>query len=152
LRTSSVRAFFFFSSRRRHTRFSRDWSSDVCSSDLFVSKDKPDKFRKFPTSHVSPILLAASSGTGSQPVRHPLRLPLGDVSAFCHLPTEKFPDSLSTLPGKSLMRDSATFDAQRVIAVAAVASVVIVPRCRSHPAVRASWHFEDVRLCSCRVA
>src|SRR5690606_40604514 len=26
--------FFFFSSRRRHTSFSRDWSSDVCSSDL----------------------------------------------------------------------------------------------------------------------
>src|SRR5690606_40707929 len=25
----------FFSSRRRHTRFSRDWSSDVCSSDLW---------------------------------------------------------------------------------------------------------------------
>src|SRR5690606_41148025 len=25
---------FFFSSIRRHTRFSRDWSSDVCSSDL----------------------------------------------------------------------------------------------------------------------
>src|SRR5699024_11438950 len=29
--------FFFFSSRRRHTRSKRDWSSDVCSSDL---KDK----------------------------------------------------------------------------------------------------------------
>src|SRR5690606_40615629 len=28
------RFVFFFSSRRRHTRFSRDWSSDVCSSDL----------------------------------------------------------------------------------------------------------------------
>src|SRR2546429_6490580 len=27
---------FFFSSRRRHTRCSRDWSSDVCSSDLFA--------------------------------------------------------------------------------------------------------------------
>src|SRR5260370_22727063 len=27
--------FFFFSSRRRHTRFKCDWSSDVCSSDLF---------------------------------------------------------------------------------------------------------------------
>src|SRR5699024_11945767 len=26
--------FFFFSSRRRHTRSKRDWSSDVCSSDL----------------------------------------------------------------------------------------------------------------------
>src|SRR5690606_40607786 len=30
----AIRVFFFFSSRRRHTRFSRDWSSDVCSSDL----------------------------------------------------------------------------------------------------------------------
>src|SRR2546430_4850435 len=28
--------FFFFSSRRRHTRFDCDWSSDVCSSDLFA--------------------------------------------------------------------------------------------------------------------
>src|SRR6266536_6068412 len=27
-------SFFFFSSRRRHTRSTRDWSSDVCSSDL----------------------------------------------------------------------------------------------------------------------
>src|SRR5687768_11021508 len=30
----SIVFFFFFSSRRRHTRCSRDWSSDVCSSDL----------------------------------------------------------------------------------------------------------------------
>src|SRR2546422_10146311 len=30
--------FFFFSSRRRHTRCSRDWSSDVCSSDLFEER------------------------------------------------------------------------------------------------------------------
>src|SRR2546429_877691 len=28
---------FFFSSRRRHTRCSRDWSSDVCSSDLLAA-------------------------------------------------------------------------------------------------------------------
>src|SRR3712207_1369050 len=28
--------FFFFSSRRRHTRYWRDWSSDVCSSDLLA--------------------------------------------------------------------------------------------------------------------
>src|SRR2546421_9499066 len=28
--------FFFFSSRRRHTRSDRDWSSDVCSSDLML--------------------------------------------------------------------------------------------------------------------
>src|SRR3712207_5807678 len=31
--------FFFFSSRRRHTRYWRDWSSDVCSSDLELSSD-----------------------------------------------------------------------------------------------------------------
>src|SRR5699024_9041238 len=31
--------FFFFSSRRRHTRSKRDWSSDVCSSDLDVLPD-----------------------------------------------------------------------------------------------------------------
>src|SRR2546430_11068130 len=30
---------FFFSSRRRHTRFDCDWSSDVCSSDLHITFD-----------------------------------------------------------------------------------------------------------------
>src|SRR5699024_11637113 len=33
---------FFFSSRRRHTRSKRDWSSDVCSSDLFGLRNVPD--------------------------------------------------------------------------------------------------------------
>src|SRR5699024_11875816 len=32
---------FFFSSRRRHTRSKRDWSSDVCSSDLFHMSPEP---------------------------------------------------------------------------------------------------------------
>src|SRR5438445_13680934 len=31
---------FFFSSRRRHTRYWRDWSSDVCSSDLAPAEDQ----------------------------------------------------------------------------------------------------------------
>src|SRR3712207_71986 len=35
--------FFFFSSRRRHTRYWRDWSSDVCSSDLEVGKENFNK-------------------------------------------------------------------------------------------------------------
>src|SRR6266436_8935543 len=44
--------FFFFSSRRRHTRCSRDWSSDVCSSDLIplggvVVDDVEDDFDPF---------------------------------------------------------------------------------------------------------
>src|SRR6266511_3629059 len=40
---SSIPYFFFFSSRRRHTRFSRDWSSDVCSSDLDDTDHRYDK-------------------------------------------------------------------------------------------------------------
>src|SRR5258707_4741814 len=32
-------ACFFISSRRRHTRYWRDWSSDVCSSDLLAMRD-----------------------------------------------------------------------------------------------------------------
>src|SRR2546430_214332 len=34
-----VVSFFFFSSRRRHTRFDCDWSSDVCSSDLLQGRE-----------------------------------------------------------------------------------------------------------------
>src|SRR5207249_5256840 len=34
--------FFFFSSRRRHTRSKRDWSSDVCSSDLDLGRGGGD--------------------------------------------------------------------------------------------------------------
>src|SRR2546430_10253024 len=45
--SSCTTSCFFFSSRRRHTRFDCDWSSDVCSSDLFdanytYSKDYDD--------------------------------------------------------------------------------------------------------------
>src|SRR5690606_40958901 len=39
---------FFFSSRRRHTRFSRDWSSDVCSSDLLHRIQIDALLRHFP--------------------------------------------------------------------------------------------------------
>src|SRR2546421_8959812 len=35
--------FFFFSSRRRHTRSDRDWSSDVCSSDLGIMGRATDR-------------------------------------------------------------------------------------------------------------
>src|SRR5690606_15308456 len=54
---------FVFSSRRRHTRFSRDWSSDVCSSDLgasaSVALDAQHKFFRFnlPVSAHSDVLM-----------------------------------------------------------------------------------------------
>src|SRR5438477_8481189 len=34
--STNIYLYFFFSSRRRHTRLTCDWSSDVCSSDLFL--------------------------------------------------------------------------------------------------------------------
>src|SRR6266496_5258952 len=40
--------FFFFSSRRRHTRSLRDWSSDVCSSDLLVGNHPVRDVGNFP--------------------------------------------------------------------------------------------------------
>src|SRR5690625_6541849 len=50
---------FFFSSRRRHTRWPRDWSSDVCSSDL-SSKIRSNRIR-----HCRP-----SAGCRSRPRPH----------------------------------------------------------------------------------
>src|SRR2546430_11989681 len=48
---------FFFSSRRRHTRFDCDWSSDVCSSDLATSR---------PT---GPVTLVLPAGRWNEPAR-----------------------------------------------------------------------------------
>src|SRR5690606_40756578 len=45
----------FFSSRRRRTRFSRDWSSDVCSADLLAS---PDTLAVNAGAHVVLVLVA----------------------------------------------------------------------------------------------
>src|SRR5690625_7675624 len=49
--------FFFFSSRRRYTRWPRDWSSDVCSSDLLS------------TCHSSLLFSLPNCGTGEYAVR-----------------------------------------------------------------------------------
>src|SRR5690606_40837329 len=47
-----ISSFVFFSSRRRHTRFSRDWSSDVCSSDLLTAQSrKTRKLQEFSGGH-----------------------------------------------------------------------------------------------------
>src|SRR5438105_15607640 len=52
--------FFFFSSRRRHTRSTRDWSSDVCSSDLsllghIAQDDDLDAVGRCPTQLDGPL-------------------------------------------------------------------------------------------------
>src|SRR6266550_7731256 len=66
---SELYSFFFFSSRRRHTRCSRDWSSDVCSSDLILT---PNEARKRVGEELRPEpeadQLGVISGTGFIPV------------------------------------------------------------------------------------
>src|SRR3712207_7716409 len=49
---SGLYGYFFFSSRRRHTRYWRDWSSDVCSSDLEIIKALDQK----------PVVMGHSTG------------------------------------------------------------------------------------------
>src|SRR3712207_5073506 len=66
--------FFFFSSRRRHTRYWRDWSSDVCSSDLVAavqsilhlrSGDSKWDVRSYVSIHISVIFGVAVLITGA---------------------------------------------------------------------------------------
>src|SRR6266513_5444971 len=63
---------FFFSSRRRHTRSKRDWSSDVCSSDLengrLIAEDEDTAARLAGSSGREYDLLAIGAhGLGRQP-------------------------------------------------------------------------------------
>src|SRR2546422_6764386 len=69
--------FFFFSSRRRHTRCSRDWSSDVCSSDLLRAQPlellldvRPLAADAFETLLVVSELLVEGLGTLGDKRRH----------------------------------------------------------------------------------
>src|SRR5690606_39585179 len=73
---------FFFSSRRRHTRFSRDWSSDVCSSDLHSGRER------------RPDLQSAGLQDDKAPRRGARGL--GLLSERCHLGD---PAALATLGG-----------------------------------------------------
>src|SRR6185369_193593 len=59
--------FFFFSSRRRHTRFKCDWSSDVCSSDLdttgvfqLESSGFREILKKLKPDHIEDIIAAVA--------------------------------------------------------------------------------------------
>src|SRR3712207_9316835 len=66
---------FFFSSRRRHTRYWRDWSSDVCSSDL-SARDRQDVDRRPP---------AGGQRRGGWRVRRPSDCPQRAVAALVGL-------------------------------------------------------------------
>src|SRR2546429_729978 len=63
-------SFFFFSSRRRHTRCSRDWSSDVCSSDLntpeFLMAYETDNLLTGKTSNPWNLKYSAGGSSGGE--------------------------------------------------------------------------------------
>src|SRR5204863_4502761 len=65
--------FFFFSSRRRHTRSLRDWSSDVCSSDLvqFCGHESVELARPSSLRLACHYVLAGAGSAG--PEQDPLR-------------------------------------------------------------------------------
>src|SRR5699024_11592339 len=72
---------FFFSSRRRHTRSKRDWSSDVCSSDL----DFSIKEQGFACKNVINIRALGSCGSLKPPARYYPVMPLeGDWLLIQH--------------------------------------------------------------------
>src|SRR5690606_40372450 len=79
--------FFFFASRRRHTRFSRDWSSDLCSSDLPYAacptprEQPPRGTRTWPPHVVTRWHRPGRCGTAQGSPPYPL--PTGDAGAEC---------------------------------------------------------------------
>src|SRR5690606_40530681 len=70
----ALSSFFRFSSRRRHTRFSRDWSSDVCSSDLRnldLSLFATDRRRLARLARTDAVADAGADGRSSHRARFP---------------------------------------------------------------------------------
>src|SRR5256885_11822531 len=74
-------SYFFFSSRRRHTRLQGDWSSDVCSSDLPSTSNKTTAVRRRSDNapraerrrSLSSLRTAAASGRGPPPTNEASR-------------------------------------------------------------------------------
>src|SRR3712207_2576611 len=81
----SLIVFFFFSSRRRHTRYWRDWSSDVCSSDLWAQVMK----ERFGAENPRSMMLRFHTQTGGvtltaqQPINNIVRVALQGFAATC---------------------------------------------------------------------
>src|SRR3989449_3054763 len=67
----STSFFFFFSSRRRHTRCSRDWSSDVCSSDLVRDNQMVLRFDRIePPGGKVPLVATVTGVVGKKNVKN----------------------------------------------------------------------------------
>src|SRR5947209_12268403 len=102
---------FFFSSRRRHTRYWRDWSSDVCSSDLKPTKE---------TSEEEYFVTICLSGNGTPQIKSSASLRLykdhivgGALTRFLECisqTTTQIPDSHRTALTITYSRSKKRFD------------------------------------------
>src|SRR5207245_7728664 len=65
-------SLFFFSSRRRHTRCYRDWSSDVCSSDLLlIDRDANDTAAEYARARIREVVDDPELAERLSPRNHP---------------------------------------------------------------------------------
>src|SRR5256884_1551917 len=87
---------FFFSSKRRHTRCSRDWSSDVCSSDLYMHI----------RGHGDPVSLAQTLHAALALSKTPLSQPAPTPPAALDLDTAALEKTLGSKDRKSTRLNS----------------------------------------------
>src|SRR2546430_11568030 len=85
--------FFFFSSRRRHTRFDCDWSSDVCSSDLSVAGHGSASCRSWQGGSESPPTYAGSASDRTQEIGRASCRERGEISVVAGSFKKKTTDS-----------------------------------------------------------
>src|SRR5690606_9669012 len=97
--------FFFFSSRRRHTRFSRDWSSDVCSSDLKTKPTQHSVKTLMESGITADILVCRTEHEISRDIKEKL-------AQFCNVKKEAVIQSIdaSTIYGVPLMMQEEGLD------------------------------------------
>src|SRR2546430_2946499 len=83
--------FFFFASRRRHTRFDCDWSSDVCSSDLDpgVRRGAAVKLGNQAAAGAAPVVEAALKKESDRWVHHALAEALALIQLANGSPSER---------------------------------------------------------------
>src|SRR3989454_1688639 len=109
--------FFFFSSRRRHTRLQGDWSSDVCSSDL-ARQGKPVHSREIRTPPISSLRIASISSMTSASRSLTDGAWYSMLRGLGHDPEDRVGD----VPGRRLPLAHGPLH-QRLVAVADVAAV-----------------------------
>src|SRR5699024_12030097 len=92
--------YYFFSSRRRHTRSKRDWSSDVCSSDLVIQWPAAAAKNLPPTAVTGEDMRFFDNAAHAPACEHRHGYVVGDVEGHRGVPTTAAQDRKSVVQGK----------------------------------------------------